>query len=65
MIAPNAICTITFYKQNASFVCKKKFTNMSYPEMLKKAYTIVNEMKCEIGSFRNATFSVELVFETK
>lgn len=65
MIAPNAICTINFYKPNANFVCKKKFKNMSFPEMVKKGYSIANEMKSEIEAFKNTPFSVELEFVKK
>lgn len=60
MVAPNAICTITFYKSNANFVCKKKFKNMSYAEMVKRGFLIAQEMKSEIETFKNVPFSVEL-----
>lgn len=60
MIAPNAVCTITFYGPNAKFVLKKKLSNMSYGQMVVYGYSKAIEMQNEINTFKNVPFSVDL-----
>lgn len=60
MIAPNAVCTITFYVPNAKFVLKKKLSNMSCGQMVVYGYSKAFEMQNEINTFKNVPFSVDL-----